>query len=66
MAATNKLFLQNDAFGGIIVGSKIEFVRSQKQLPRVFYKKGVLKSFQEKKLTRKHLSWSFFLTRLQT
>ena len=53
MAATNKLFLQNDALGGIIVGSKIEFVRSQKQLTRVFCKKGALESFQEKKVDKK-------------
>ena len=32
MAGINKLFLQKDAFGEIIVGSKIELLRLQKQL----------------------------------
>ena len=58
MAAINKLFLQKDAFGRIIVGLKIEHHRCQKQLFGVFCKKGVLKNFA--KFTRKHLGWSFF------
>ena len=36
MALINKLFLQKDAFEKVIVGSKIELFRWQKQLSRVF------------------------------
>ena len=57
------MLLQKDAFGRIIVGSKTELLRWQKQLPGVFCKKGVLKDFA--KFTRKHLCWSFFWTKLQ-
>ena len=46
MAAINKLFLQKDAFGGIIVGSKIEPLHWQKQLSRLFCKKVCWKIFQ--------------------
>ena len=45
MAAINKLFFQKDAFGRIIVGSKIALIRWQKPLSGVFCKKGVLKNF---------------------
>ena len=58
MAGINKLFLQKVAFGGIIVGSKIELLRWQRLLSGVFCKNGVLKNFA--KFTRKRLSWSFF------
>ena len=58
MAGIKKLFLQKDALGEIIVGSKIELLRWQKQLSRLFCKKGVLKNFA--KFTRKHLCWISF------
>ena len=64
MAAISKLFLQKDAFREIIVGSKIELVRPQKQLPEVFYKKGVLKSFQEKKVDKKTPVLEFLLNKV--
>ena len=36
----------------------------QKQPPKVFYKKAVLKNFAM--FTGKHLCWTFFLVKLQT